>query len=67
MFVFSNFCNLTNFSLLTLVFIESKDFITSRLNETIYFLSKGLRVAFTSVLGRIIGLIWRGIVESLKN
>ena len=39
----------------------------SRLDETIYRLSNGLRFTLTSVLGRIIGLIWRGIIEGLKK
>ena len=31
--------SLTNFSLLTLMFIELRDFITGRVDETIYFVS----------------------------
>jgi hypothetical protein len=58
---------LNNFSLLTLMFIELRDFLTSRLDEIVYFVSKSIRFAFTSVLGQLIGLIWRGIIEGLKN
>ena len=58
---------LTNFSLLTVTLIELKDFVNSRLDETIYFLSKSIRFTLTSVFGQIIGLIWRGIIEGLKK
>ena len=58
---------LTNFSLLTVGFIELVDFITSRLDEAIYFISKAVRFLLTSVFGQVIGLIWRGIIEGLKK
>ena len=59
--------SLTNLSLLTLVFVEFRDFLSSRLDETIYFLSKGFRFTLTSVFGQFIGLIWRGVLEGLKK
>jgi hypothetical protein len=59
--------SLTNLSLLTLVLIELRDFISSRVDEAVYFLSKGLRFTLTSVFGQVIGLIWRGIIEGLKK
>ena len=59
--------NLSNFSLMTLMFIELKDFLTNRLDEIIYFVSKSFRFTFTSIFGQVIGLIWRGIIEGLKK
>lgn len=59
--------SLTNLSLLTLVFVELRDFLGSRIDETIYFLSKGLRFTLTTVFGQVIGLIWRGVIEGLKK
>ena len=58
---------LTKWALVPLVFIELKDFLIGRLDEFFYITSKGLRFTFTSVLGQIIGLIWRGIIEGLKK
>jgi len=58
---------LNKLPLLTVTTIEIRDFLVSRLDETIYRLSNGLRFTLTSVLGRVIGLIWRGIIEGLKN
>jgi len=59
--------SLNNFSLLTLIFIEFRDFLTSRLDEAIYFVSKSVRFTLTSGLGQLIGLVWRGIIEGLKK
>ena len=58
---------LKNFPLLTLIFVELKDFASSRIDETIFFLSKGVRFTLTSVFGQVIGLIWRGVIEGLKK
>jgi hypothetical protein len=58
---------LTKLPLLTVTTIELRDFLISRLDETIYRLSNGLRFTLTSVLGKVIGLIWRGIIEGLKK
>ena len=58
---------LKRLSLVTLVTIEAKDFLISRLDETIYFFGSTLRYTLTSVVGQLIGLIWRGIIEGLKK
>ena len=59
--------SLANFSLLTLIITELRDFFTSRLDEVIFFVSKSIRFSLTSVFGQVIGLIWRGIIEGLKK
>ena len=59
--------SLTKLSLLTIITLEIRDFLTSRLDEAIYIISKSLRFALTSVLGQIIGLVWRGTIEGLKK
>jgi hypothetical protein len=58
---------LRSFSLVTLVLIETKDFLLSRIDEVIYFFGSGVRYTLTSVVGQVIGLIWRGIIEGLKK
>ena len=59
--------SLSNFSLLTLIVVEFRDFVTSRLDEATYFISKSVRFTLTSGLGQLIGLVWRGIIEGLKK
>jgi hypothetical protein len=59
--------SLTRLSLFAIVFIEFGDFIIGRLDELFYTISKGLRFTFISVIGQIIGLTWRGIIDGLKK
>jgi hypothetical protein len=54
-------------SLLIVNYFELQDFLASRLNEIIFFISKGTKYFLTSIIGQTIGLIWRGIIESLKK
>ncbi len=53
--------------LLTILFVEIRDFTTSRFDETFYNIVKSVRFTLTSVIGQVIGLIWRGIIEGLKK
>ena len=59
--------SLKNLPLLTIVFIELGDFITSRFDEALFIFSKSVRFTLTSVVGQVIGLVWRGIIEGLKK
>jgi len=59
--------NMQRLSLVTLVIIETRDFVISRLDETIYFFGYTIRYTLTSIIGQVIGLIWRGIIEGLKK
>ena len=58
---------LANFPLVTVTLIELKDFLLSRFDEILYFISSTLRFTLASVIGQFIGLVWRGIIEGLKN
>ena len=59
--------SMQNSSLFIIGFIELRDFLNSRLDEITYVLGSGVRFILTSVLGRFVGLIWRGIIDGLKN
>ena len=59
--------SLKRIPLLTIIFVETQDFLTGRLDEAFYLISKSVRFTFTSVFGQIIGLVWRGIIEGLKK
>jgi hypothetical protein len=59
--------NLNNASLITVTYIEFQDFIISRFDEALYLFGNGIRYTLTSVIGQIIGLIWRGVIEGLKK
>ena len=59
--------SLKRFSLATLISIELKDFVISRVDELIYFFGNTVRYTLTSVVGQVIGLVWRGIIDGLKK
>ena len=59
--------SLTKVSLVTITFIEFKDFLLSRIDEALYLLTKGIRFTLSTVIGQFIGLIWRGIIDGLKK
>jgi hypothetical protein len=58
---------LRHVSLVTLLGIEVKDFLISRADEIVYFFGSSVRYTLTSILGQVIGLVWRGIIEGLKK
>jgi hypothetical protein len=51
----------------TIIFVEISDFLISRFDEAVFVLSKSVRFTLTTVLGQVIGLVWRGIIEGLKK
>ena len=53
--------------LFTVTIIELRDFLISRVDEIIYRLSNVVRFTLTSLIERVIDLIWRGIIEGLKK
>jgi hypothetical protein len=59
--------SLKNLSLVTIIFVEISDFLISRFDEAVFVLSKSVRFTLTTVLGQVIGLVWRGIIEGLKK
>lgn len=63
----SELLQVQHFSLATLFFIEAKDFLVSRIDEVFYYFGNSVRYILTSVVGQIIGLVWRGIIEGLKK
>ena len=59
--------SLKTIPLFTVTIIELRDFLISRVDEIIYRLSNVLRFTLTSLIGRVIGLILRGVIEGLKK
>ena len=58
---------LNNKALIVVNYIEFQDFILSRIDEILFLISKSTRYFLTSIIGQVIGLIWRGIIEGLKK
>lgn len=58
---------LQDVDLLVVNYIELQDFFLGRVDEAILVISKGTRYFLTSVVGQTIGLIWKGIIETLKK
>ena len=57
---------LSESSLLIITYTELKDFLKIRFNEIIYKVGEGIRYSLTTLLGKSVGLIWRGILDGLK-
>jgi hypothetical protein len=57
---------LNKFPLLVINYIELQDFLVARSNSSFVLFGKGSRYFFTSIVGRVIGLIWKGVLEGLK-
>lgn len=53
-------------SLLVINYIELQDFLIARSNGAFLLVGKGAQYFLTSVIGRVIGLIWKGVLEGLK-
>ena len=53
--------------LVTVTLIELLDFTSSRFDEIFYTIGNSLRYTLTSVVGQVIGLVWRGVIEGLKK
>jgi hypothetical protein len=59
--------DLTNLSSTTILIIEAKDFLSSRVDEIFYNTGNSIRYTLTSVIGQFVALLWRGIIEGLKK
>ena len=58
---------LNNLGLTTITYIEFQDFVISRFDESLYLFGSGIRYTLTSIVGQVIGLVWRGVIEGLKK
>lgn len=58
--------DLNNLPLLVINYIELQDFLVARSNNAFLLVGRGSRYFLTSVIGRVIGLIWKGVLEGLK-
>ena len=63
----SQLLKLNRSSLAIINYVEFQDFLLCRIDETVFFASQSTRYLLTSVIGQTIGLIWKGIIETLKE
>ena len=63
----SELLQLNNLGLTTITYIEFQDFVISRFDESLYLFGSGIRYTLTSIVGQVIGLVWRGVIEGLKK
>ena len=57
---------LNNFSLFFINYIELQDIVVAKSNSAILLIGKSTHYFFTSIIGRDIGLIWKGVIDGLK-
>jgi hypothetical protein len=57
---------LNNIPLIVINYIELQDFLVARSNNAFLLIGRGSQYFLTSVIGRVIGLIWKGVLEGLK-
>jgi hypothetical protein len=57
---------LNNFSLFFINYIELQDIVVAKSNSAILLIGKSTQYFFTSIIGRVIGLIWKGVIDGLK-
>jgi hypothetical protein len=58
--------NLSESCLLVITYTELNDFLTGRLEEFLYKIGSGVRYSLTQIVGKSLGLVWRGVLEGLK-
>ena len=54
-------------ALLTITLVEFQDFAITHIEEILYLIGDRFRYTLTVTIGQFIGLIWRGIIDSLKK
>lgn len=57
---------LNNFSIFFINYIELQDIVVAKSNSAILLIGKTTQYFFTSIIGRVIGLIWKGVIDGLK-
>lgn len=64
---FAQLLTLDTRAIVIINYIEFQDFVICRLEEALVTFADASRYFLTYVIGQIIGLIWKGIIETLKE